>query len=317
MQVKDVAQFADNIHRNIAKVLIGKQDVIQVMLAALIAKGHVLLEDVPGTGKTVLARSLAKSVDCRFNRIQFTPDLMPSDITGVSVYQPASGTFAFRAGPVFTNILLADEINRATPRTQSALLECMEERQITDSGVTRVLEAPFLVIATQNPVDIQGTFALPEAQLDRFIVRLSMGYPTGKEAIAILSRFLADDPIATLQPVVTREELLEAQAMCPKVTVSEPVLSYIADLCEKTRTYEQVQLGVSPRGMLALMHAAQALALISGRDFVTPDDIKTLAVPVLAHRVIVRGMYGKGNMARELILETLRSVPVPTEEPRR
>ncbi|MCE5342417.1 MAG: MoxR family ATPase [Eubacteriales bacterium] len=317
MQTKDVAQFAEKIRQNIAKVIIGKQDVIQILLAALIAKGHVLLEDVPGTGKTVLARSLAKSVDCNFARIQFTPDLMPSDITGISVYQPATGEFAFRAGPVFTNILLADEINRATPRTQSALLECMEERQVTDSGVTRTLDAPFLVIATQNPVEIQGTFALPEAQLDRFIVRLHMGYPTGKESVSILSRFLADDPIATLQAVVTRDELIEAQSMCPRVTVSEPVLGYIAALCEKTRAFEQVQLGVSPRGMLALMRASQALALICGRDFVTPDDIKALAIPVLTHRVIVRGMYGKGGMAQEIIQETLKSVPVPTEEPRR
>jgi MoxR-like ATPase len=317
MQAKDVAQFAEKINRNIAKVIIGKQDVIQMLLAALIAKGHVLLEDVPGTGKTVLARSLAKSVDCGFSRIQFTPDLMPSDITGVSVYQPATGEFEFKPGPVFTNILLTDEINRATPRTQSALLECMEERQVTDSGVTRVMEAPFLVIATQNPVEIQGTFALPEAQLDRFLVRLQMGYPVGNEAVSLLNRFLANDPLATLQAVASREELLEAQSMCLEVTVSEPVLGYIAALCEKTRAFEQVQLGVSPRGMLALMRAAQALALIFGRDFVIPDDIKALAIPVLAHRVIVRGMYGKSGLAQELIRDTLRNVPVPTEDIRR
>jgi len=314
MQTKEVAQFAEKIRGNIAKVIVGKEEVVRVLLAALLAGGHVLLEDVPGTGKTVLARSLARSVACNFARVQCTPDLMPSDITGISVYQPATGKFEFKPGPVFTNVLLADEINRATPRTQSALLECMEERQVTDSGVTRPLEAPFLVLATQNPVEIQGTFVLPEAQLDRFLVRLHMGYPTNGEALSILNRFLADDPIAVLKPVVTREELLAAQAMCPCVTVAAPVLAYIAALCEKTRTFEQVQLGVSPRGMLALMRASQALALIGGRDFVTPDDVKALAVPVLAHRLIISGMYGKRGVAQDLIRETLKSVPVPTEE---
>ena len=314
MQVKDVAGFAKRVRENIARVIIGKGEVIDLMLAAVIARGHVLVEDVPGTGKTVIARSLAKSISLKFARIQFTPDLMPSDITGVSVFMPAAGAFEFRPGPVFTNILLADEINRATPRTQSALLECMEERQVTEGGVTRVLEAPFLVIATQNPVEIQGTFALPEAQLDRFLIRLGMGYPTGQEAIAILNRFLAGDPIAHLEPAATREELLGAQAALSLVTVSPPVIAYIAALCEQTRRFEQVQLGVSPRGMLALMRAAQALALIKGRDYVIPDDVKALAVPVLAHRVIVRGMYGKTGASQALIQDALKAVPVPTEE---
>ena len=314
MQVKDVAGFAKRVRENIARVIIGKGEVNDLMLAAVIARGHVLVEDVPGTGKTVIARSLAKSISLKFARIQFTPDLMPSDITGVSVFMPAAGAFEFRPGPVFTNILLADEINRATPRTQSALLECMEERQVTEGGVTRVLEAPFLVIATQNPVEIQGTFALPEAQLDRFLIRLGMGYPTGQEAIAILNRFLAGDPIAHLEPAATREELLGAQAALSLVTVSPPVIAYIAALCEQTRRFEQVQLGVSPRGMLALMRAAQALALIKGRDYVIPDDVKALAVPVLAHRVIVRGMYGKTGASQALIQDALKAVPVPTEE---
>ncbi len=314
MQVKDVAGFAKRVRENIARVIIGKGEVIDLMLAAVIARGHVLVEDVPGTGKTVIARSLAKSISLKFARIQFTPDLMPSDITGVSVFMPAAGAFEFRPGPVFTNILLADEINRATPRTQSALLECMEERQVTEGGVTRVLEAPFLVIATQNPVEIQGTFTLPEAQLDRFLIRLGMGYPTGQEAIAILNRFLAGDPIAHLEPAATREELLGAQAALSLVTVSPPVIAYIAALCEQTRRFEQVQLGVSPRGMLALMRAAQALALIKGRDYVIPDDVKALAVPVLAHRVIVRGMYGKTGASQALIQDALKAVPVPTEE---
>ena len=312
--MKDVAGFAKRVRENIARVIIGKGEVIDLMLAAVIARGHVLVEDVPGTGKTVIARSLAKSISLKFARIQFTPDLMPSDITGVSVFMPAAGAFEFRPGPVFTNILLADEINRATPRTQSALLECMEERQVTEGGVTRVLEAPFLVIATQNPVEIQGTFTLPEAQLDRFLIRLGMGYPTGQEAIAILNRFLAGDPIAHLEPAATREELLGAQAALSLVTVSPPVIAYIAALCEQTRRFEQVQLGVSPRGMLALMRAAQALALIKGRDYVIPDDVKALAVPVLAHRVIVRGMYGKTGASQALIQDALKAVPVPTEE---
>ncbi|MBE0601398.1 MAG: MoxR family ATPase [Firmicutes bacterium] len=309
------AAFVKRVGENIARVIVGKEGVIETLLAALIAKGHVLLEDVPGTGKTMLCKSLAKSLACRFTRIQFTPDLMPSDVTGTSVYQPATGEFCFQPGPVFTNILLADEINRATPRTQSALLECMEERQVSDSGVTRTLEEPFLVVATQNPVEIQGTFALPEAQLDRFLMRLSMGYPEGAEAVEILTRFLTSDPAQTLSPVASGADLLEAQAACPGVQVSVPVMEYIAALCEYTRKLPQVLLGASPRGMLALMRASQALALIRGRDFVTPDDVKALAVPVLAHRVIVRGVYGKTDAGQAAVREALTTVPVPTETP--
>jgi MoxR-like ATPases len=314
MQMKDVAGFAKKVRENIARVIVGKADIADLMLAALIAKGHVLLEDVPGTGKTVMARSLAKSIACDFSRIQFTPDLMPSDITGVSVFMPNKGEFEFKPGPVFTGILLADEINRATPRTQAALLECMEERQVTESGVSHPLPAPFLVIATENPVEIQGTFALPEAQLDRFLMRLKMGYPTSEEAVEILGRFIADDPMAELEAVAAKQELLEAQALLKGVTVSAPILCYIAALCEQTRKYEQVILGVSPRGMLALMRAAQALALVQGREYVTPDDVKALAVPVLAHRIVIRGMYGKADAAKNLIMEALKAVPVPTED---
>jgi len=314
LKYKEAAAFAKRVQENIAKVLIGKGDVTKLLLASLIAGGHVLLEDVPGTGKTVLARSLAKSIDCRFARVQFTPDLMPADITGISVYQPATGDFSFKPGPVFTNILLADEINRATPRTQAALLECMQEGQVTEGGVTRKLDAPFLVIATQNPVEIQGTFPLPEAQLDRFLMRLSMGYPTKEEAFLLLNRFHAGDPLKELAPAASKEDLLAAQTALKHIAVSQPVMEYIAALCEQTRRFEQVQLGVSPRGMLALMRAAQALALLEGRDFVIPDDVKSLAIPVLAHRVIVRGMYGKVGVTQALIQDTLKAVPVPTEE---
>ena len=309
------AAFAQKVRENIARVIVGRQGVTEMMMAALIAKGHVLLEDVPGTGKTMLCKSLAKSLACRFARIQFTPDLLPSDITGASVFQPSTGDFDFRRGPVFTNILLADEINRATPRTQSALLECMEERQVTEGGVTHPLEEPFLVVATQNPIEIQGTFALPEAQLDRFLMRLSMGYPEGDEAVAVLSRFLRNDPMGALEAVATAEDLIKAQTACPGVQVSEPVMRYIAALCEHTRRSPQVLLGASPRGMLALMRASQALAIIRGRDFVTPDDVKALAAPVLAHRVIVRGVYGKTDAAQKLVLDALQTVPVPTEDP--
>lgn len=310
-----IATLARAVRENIARVIVGREETVELLLAALIAGGHVLLEDVPGTGKTVLAKSLAKSLDCGFARIQFTPDLLPSDVTGMSVYSVKDEIFTFRPGPVFTNILLADEINRATPRTQAALLECMEERQVTEGGVTRKLDAPFLVIATQNPVEIQGTFPLPEAQLDRFLMRLSPGYPTSAEALSILARFLIDEPLETLSSVASRESVLSAQSAFRKTHVSEAVRGYIVSLCERTRSFEAVQLGASPRGMLALLRASQALACVRGRDFVTPDDVKALAVPVLAHRVIVRGFYGQSDAARGIVRDALAAVPVPTEDP--
>lgn len=313
MQYQDIAALARRVKENIGKVIIGKTEQMDLILTAVIAGGHVLLEDVPGTGKTVMARSLAKSLACGFSRVQFTPDLLPADITGMSVYQPGDGQFVFNPGPVFTNILLADEINRATPRTQSALLECMEERQVTEGGVTRKLEMPFLVIATQNPVETQGTFPLPEAQLDRFLVKLSMGYPQGDEALQMMERFIRQSPLEALSPVASQGEIRDAQALFSQCQVSQPVMQYIAALCQATRSDEQVQLGVSPRGMLALLQAAQAHAAIHGRDFATPDDVKALAVPVLSHRVILRGLYGRSGEGEKFIRELLEKVPAPTE----
>ena len=313
MNVKEVAAFARQISDNVSRVIVGKEDTIKLVMCAILARGHILLEDVPGTGKTVMAKSLARSMDAKFARIQFTPDLLPTDVTGLSIWDASAGEFTFKPGPVLTNILLADEINRATPRTQSALLECMEERQVTESGVTRRLEEPFLVVATQNPVEIQGTFPLPEAQLDRFLVRLKMGYPDAQGALEILRRFISDSPLEELSPVVGRESVVEAQNALTGVSASTAVMGYIAALCERTRQFEQVQLGVSPRGMLALLRASQAHALIEGRDFVTPDDVRALAEPVLAHRIVVRGMYGRAGQGEQIVAEALKSTPVPTE----
>ena len=278
----------------------------------MLSGGHVLLEDVPGTGKTTLAKSLAKSLSCDFARVQFTPDLLPADVTGMRVYNQHTAEFTFIKGPAFTNILLADEINRATPRTQSALLECMEEKQITEGGVTYKLAAPFLVIATQNPIETQGTFPLPEAQLDRFLMKLSLGYPKGEEAIALMQRFIAAQPLADLSPVADGAEVLAAAEECKAVRVDVDVMKYMAALVEAARDPDKVRLGPSPRALLALMRACQAWAAIHGRDFVTPDDVKALALPVLAHRIVLRGVNYQTS-PESFVQELLSKVEAPTE----
>ena len=312
MEYVQIASLAAKLNQNIAQVIVGKEKETELILTALLAGGHVLLEDVPGTGKTTLAKALAGSLSCAFSRVQFTPDLLPSDITGLRVYSQHSGEFSFIKGPVFTNILLADEVNRATPRTQSALLECMEERQVTESGVTYPLAAPFLVIATQNPVETQGTFPLPEAQLDRFMLKLSLGYPSGDEALAMMKRFLTDTPLDAVSPVASGEMIEKAAKLIRTCAVSEDVMRYMAELVQAARDESKVRLGPSPRALLALMRCAQALASIRGRDYVIPDDVKTLAVPVLAHRVILRGMHSELT-GEAFIRDVLARVAVPTE----
>ena len=303
MKTTEIKALADALRANIAKVVVGKEDVVD----------KVLLEDVPGTGKTLLSRALAASMDGRFSRVQFTPDLLPADVTGMAVFSPKSENFTFKPGPIFANIVLADEINRATPRAQSAMLECMEEKQVSSDGTTYPLPAPFFVIATQNPVETQGTFPLPEAQLDRFMVQLSMGYPTREEQTAILQRFMQESPQESLRPVANAEQIAQAQKAVRSVRVTPELLDYIGALCEKTRALDDALLGASPRAALALMRVSQSLAAIRGRDYVTPEDIKTMAEPVLAHRLILRTAYGRRGRAAEAVGEVLASVPVPTE----
>ena len=313
MDHKRAAGILSALQENIGKVIVGREDTVELLLTALCCGGHVLLEDMPGTGKTKLAKSLARSVDGAFRRVQFTPDLLPSDVTGLNYFNQKQSEFSFRAGPVFCNILLADEINRATPRTQSSLLECMEERQVTVDGETRLLESPFLVIATQNPIETAGTFPLPEAQLDRFLMMLSMGLPSREEEIAILDRFLREDPLEELKPVCSRQELLELQELRKSVYVHPILLGYITDLVQATRSAESAVLGVSPRGTLALMNAVRAYAMLRGRSYAVPEDVKCLAVPVLSHRVsLERGSFDRLGGAK-LIQGILDSVPVPTE----
>ncbi|HEY3111390.1 MAG TPA: MoxR family ATPase [Chloroflexota bacterium] len=299
----------------VARVIVGKSDAIDLLVVALLCEGHVLLEDVPGIGKTMLAKSIARTLGCSFRRIQFTPDLLPTDVTGLSFFNQREQSFEFRAGPVFAQVVLADEINRATPRTQSALLEAMEERQVSVEGETRPLPRPFLVLATQNPIELEGTFPLPEAQLDRFLLRVALGYPAIEEERAILRRFRLASPLEELAPVVSAEELVEAQRACRAVHVAEPVEGYLLAIVRATRAHPGVELGASPRASLALYRAAQALAAIGGRGFVVPDDVKLLAPAVLTHRLIVAsGSRLRGRDRESIVAAILDETPVPVEE---
>jgi MoxR-like ATPase len=306
--------LCERIIENISRVIVGKRHAIELLLAALLADGHALIEDVPGLGKTLMAKSLARTIGGSFKRVQFTPDLLPADITGFNVYNQQAGHFTYQSGPVITNILLADEINRTIPRTQSSLLESMEERQVTVDGQTYLLPHPFFVMATQNPIELEGTFPLPEAQLDRFLLKLRLGYPEKEEEISILERFREKDPLGSLKAVASPEQITELQGARKKIRISLPVREYIADIVRATRENKSLRFGASPRGSLGLMRTGQALAALQGRDFVLPDDIKHLVVPVLAHRLILTDEERlRGGTPEHFLEEILRQIPVPAE----
>ena len=305
-------ELGKKILKNISRIVVGKDDALELLLVALLADGHVLLEDVPGVGKTLITKCLAKSIKGSFKRIQFTPDLLPADVTGFNVYDQKSGQFKFQPGPVLTNILLADEINRAIPRTQSSLLESMEERQVTIDGKTYPLPKPFLVLATQNPIELEGTFPLPEAQLDRFLLKISLGYPNKAEEMTMLERFQKDDPLVTLEPVADPEQLINLQQLRKEIRISAPVREYITDIVAATRDTESLRFGSSPRGSLGLMRASQGLAASRGRSYVLPDDVKQLVRPVLAHRIILNEEEKlRGEAPEHILAEIISRIPVP------
>lgn len=310
-----ISEKVTEITEHIQKVMVGKDEVIRLAMSAILCEGHILFEDVPGTGKTTLARAIAAVMGCSFKRIQFTPDLLPTDVTGLSWYNQKLGEFEFRPGPIMSQVVLADEINRATPRTQSALLEAMQERQVTVDGKTRLLDRPFLVIATQNPVELEGTFPLPEAQLDRFLLRIVIGYPSQDEENAILLRFRKDDPLSQLSPVVSQAEILAMQEERKEIRVEDSVRDYIVRIARETRSNNEIQLGASPRATMGLYQTSQAWAAIHGRDFVIPDDVKYVAPYVLCHRLIISpSAQLRGRTSQELISDIVSIVPVPVEK---
>jgi MoxR-like ATPase len=309
-----INEVARKLRENIQKVIVGKDEVINLTLVAVLCEGHLLLEDVPGIGKTTLARALATSLGCTFRRIQFTPDLLPSDVTGLSWFNQRTQEFEFRPGPIMSQVVLADEINRATPRTQSALLEAMQECQVTVDGVTRPLPKPFLVLATQNPVELEGTFPLPEAQIDRFLLRVVIGYPSRQEENAILERFRDQDPLPGLSPVTSPEEILELQRLRAQIRVEDSVRDYVVQVARATRKHAEISLGASPRASLFLFRASQAWAAIQGRDYVLPDDVKFMAPHVLTHRLMISPQAQlRGRRPEELVADIVDSVPVPVE----
>lgn len=314
-ELLQVQALAERLINNLEKVIVGKRETVEEAVVGLLCRGHLLIDDVPGVGKTMLARSLAKSIGCDFSRIQFTPDMLPSDVTGISIFNQVSREFEFKPGPIFSNIILADEINRATPKTQSALLEAMEERQITVDGFSHILDEPFMVIATQNPIEYEGTFPLPEAELDRFLMKIRLGYPSVLDEIRVISDQQIQHPIMTLQAVVETEELLKAQAAIRKVYVAPSMKRYIVEIMRSTREHPDIYLGASPRGSLGLFRVSQAMATLQGRDYVLPDDVKSLAEMVLAHRMVIQPAARLQNVtAGQIVQELVNSVPIPVGE---